>query len=59
MQAKPTKFVQNLAAGRLTMYEHNKRPMMMPDEFSLSFGGRLNPNNRWAVMATLIPFSIP
>jgi hypothetical protein len=31
--------------------------MIMPDEFFLPFGGRLNPNNRWAVMANLIPWS--
>ncbi|WP_343754359.1 IS5 family transposase, partial [Lentibacillus halophilus] len=39
------------------MYEHNERQMIMPDEFFLPFGGRLNPNNRWAVMANLIPWS--
>lgn len=39
------------------MYEHNERQMIMPDEFFLPFGGRLNPDNRWVVLASLIPWS--
>jgi transposase, IS5 family len=28
----------------------------MPDEFFLPFGGKLNPENRWVVLAQLIPW---
>src|SRR5699024_7010455 len=39
------------------MYEHNERQLIMPDEFFLPFGGRLNPDNRWVVMAQFIPWA--
>src|SRR5690606_32312901 len=39
------------------MYEHNANQLIMPDEFFLPFGGRLNPDNRWVVMASLIPWA--
>ena len=39
------------------MYEHNENQMIMPHEFFLPFGGRLNPDNRWVVMASLIPWN--
>lgn len=38
------------------MYEHNANQLIMPDEFFLPFGGQLNPDNRWVVMASLIPW---
>jgi hypothetical protein len=38
------------------MYTHNANQLIMPDEFFLPFGGRLNPDNRWITMATLIPW---
>ena len=38
------------------MYEHNERQMIMPDEFFLPFGGKLDPENRWVVLANLIPW---
>lgn len=38
------------------MYDHNERQMIMPDEFFLPFGGKLNPNNRWVTLAHLIPW---
>jgi len=38
------------------MYEHNERQMVMPDDFFLPFGGKLNPDNRWVVLAQLIPW---
>jgi len=31
--------------------------MIMPHEFFLPFGGQLNPDNRWVVMASLIPWN--
>ncbi|TRM11407.1 IS5 family transposase [Lentibacillus cibarius] len=39
------------------MYDHNAKQMILPDEFFLPFGGRLNPDNRWVVMASLIPWA--
>src|SRR5690625_385047 len=39
------------------MYEHNANQLIMPDEFFLPFGGQLNPDNRWVVMASLIPWA--
>lgn len=38
------------------MYEHNERQMIMPDEFFLPFGGKLDSENRWVVLANLIPW---
>jgi|GEM_PF-7067383 len=28
---------------------------MLPDEFFLPFGGKLNPNNRWCQLAAIVP----
>lgn len=39
------------------MYEHNADQLIMPDDFFLPFGGQLNPNNRWVVLANLVPWS--
>src|SRR5699024_420354 len=36
------------------MYGHNANQLIMPDEFFLPFGGLLNPDNRWVVMASLV-----
>ncbi|MBM7716082.1 hypothetical protein JOC94_003093 [Bacillus thermophilus] len=39
------------------MYERNTDQLILPDEFFLPFSGRLNPDNRWVVLANLIPWS--
>ena len=39
------------------MYTHNQNPMIMTDEFFMPFEGRLNPDNRWVSMASLIPWA--
>src|SRR5699024_5443413 len=39
------------------MYGHNANQLIMPDEFFLPFGGQLNPDNRWVVMASLVPWA--
>ncbi|GIN91305.1 hypothetical protein J22TS1_23560 [Siminovitchia terrae] len=39
------------------MYEHNADQLALPHEFSLLFGGQLKPDNRWVVLANLIPWS--
>jgi IS5 family transposase len=38
------------------MYNHSERQILLPDEFFLPFGGRLNSGNRWVIMANLIPW---
>lgn len=38
------------------MYEHNEDQLIMPDEFFLPFEGHLNPQNRWVLMASYIPW---
>lgn len=38
------------------MYEHHESQMVMPDEFFLPFGGKLNADNRWVKLAQLIPW---
>lgn len=41
------------------MYDHNinQNQMILPHECFLPFEGQLNPDNRWGVMATLIPWA--
>lgn len=39
------------------MYKHNERQMIMPEDFYLPFGGKLNPNNRWCRLAAIIPWA--
>src|SRR5699024_3412305 len=44
------------ALGGHLMYGHNANQLIMPDDFFLPFGGQLNPDNRWVVMASLVPW---
>lgn len=39
------------------MYKHNERQMILPEEFCLPFGGKLNPKNRWCQLAAIIPWA--
>jgi len=39
------------------MYKHNERQMIMPEDFFLPFGGKLNPRNRWCQLAAIIPWA--
>lgn len=39
------------------MYEHDERQMIMPEEFFLPFGGKLDPKNRWCQLAAIIPWA--
>ena len=39
------------------MYKHNERQMIMPEDFYLPFGGKLNPKNRWCQLAAIIPWA--
>lgn len=38
------------------MYNHSERQMVLPGDFFLPFGGKLNPENRWVILANLIPW---
>ncbi|WP_227002721.1 IS5 family transposase [Salicibibacter kimchii] len=38
------------------MYHHSEHQMLLPDDFFLPFGGKLNPDNRWVVLASMIPW---
>lgn len=40
------------------MYKHNEKQMILPHEFFLPFGGKLNPENRWCKLAFLIPWDV-
>lgn len=40
------------------MYEKTNNDQLELDEFELSFGGKLNPNNRWVVLTTHIPWEL-
>lgn len=39
------------------MYRYTEQQMIMPHEFFLPFGGKLNPKNHWCQMAMLIPWA--
>lgn len=38
------------------MYKSNEKQIMMPDGFFLPFGGKLNKENRWVKLASMIPW---
>lgn len=38
------------------MYKRTEAQMLIPHEFFLPFGGKLNPENRWVKLAALIPW---
>ncbi len=38
------------------MYKHTELQFVMPDDFFLPFGGKLNKENRWVQLAFLIPW---
>ena len=39
------------------MYKYSDNQVILPHEFFLPFGGKLNPENRWCKLAVLIPWS--
>jgi transposase, IS5 family len=38
------------------MYKSNEKQIMIPDDFFLPFGGKLDKENRWVKLAELIPW---
>jgi len=38
------------------MYKSDEKQIMMPDDFFLPFGGKLNKENRWVKLANIIPW---
>src|SRR5699024_10928623 len=40
----------------MAMYKMTDNQLLMPDDFFLPFGGKLNKENRWVKLAALIPW---
>jgi len=40
------------------MYKHSEKQMILPHEFFLPFGGKLDPENRWCKLAAIIPWDV-
>ena len=38
------------------MYRKSKQPSISPEKFDLPFSEKLSPDNRWVIMAKLIPW---
>ena len=38
------------------MYRTSNQPELTPDNFEMPFSGKLSPDNRWVIMAELIPW---
>lgn len=38
------------------MYKYTSKQIRLPGDFFLPFGGRLNSNNRWVILSTMIPW---
>jgi hypothetical protein len=38
-------------------YTQEENQLLLPSEFILPFGGRLNPENRWIKLAQLVPWA--
>ncbi|WP_282200942.1 hypothetical protein [Collibacillus ludicampi] len=38
------------------MYKMIENQLILPDDFFLPFGGKLNKNNRWVKLVNLIPW---
>ena len=39
------------------MYRQSNQPELTPENFELPFSGKLSPDNRWVIMAKLIPWA--
>ena len=39
------------------MYRKSNQPELTPDNFEMPFSGKLSPDNRWVIMAELIPWA--
>jgi hypothetical protein len=52
--------INSLHMERIWMYEyisHRENQLLLPDDFFLPFGGKLNKENRWVKMAQLVPWA--
>jgi hypothetical protein len=47
---------KTLAHGVVKLYKFKENQLIMPEDFFLPFGGRLNRENRWMQLAQLIPW---
>ena len=39
------------------MYRKSNQPELTPDNFEMPFSEKLSPDNRWVIMAELIPWA--
>jgi hypothetical protein len=52
--------LNSLHMERIWMYEyisHRENQLLLPDDFFLPFGGKLNKENRWVKLAQLVPWA--
>lgn len=38
------------------MYKYTSKQIRIPGDFFLPFGGKLNPENRWVILSSMIPW---
>lgn len=56
MHGKRTLPQKKCALRRIIMYKNNEKQILIPDDFFLPFGGKLNKENRWVKLANIIPW---
>ncbi len=57
MQEKELKWVKPLASRRIKMYRKAQEQETAPEKFDLPFEEKLASDNRWVIMAKMIPWS--
>lgn len=60
MQRKPPNYSENFADGVTEMFKptaHLENQLIMPGDFFLPFGGKLDEENRWVQLARLVPWA--
>lgn len=57
MQEKGVRWVKTLAPNYIEMYRKQKQQDTTPEDFELSLEGKIAPDNRWVILAKIIPWS--
>jgi IS5 family transposase len=57
VQEKELKWVKPLVSRRIKMYRKTKEQEIAPEKFDLPFEEKLALDNRWVIMAKMIPWS--
>ncbi|UJL33628.1 hypothetical protein C6N34_016540 [Cylindrospermopsis raciborskii Cr2010] len=57
MQEKGVKWVKTLAPNYIEIYRKQKQQDTTPEDFELSLEGKIAPDNRWVILAKIIPWS--